>query len=51
MVRRAFQSRTAHTKFPSYDTASSGIFRELGSTKGRVVKVRLGSRQGLDQGS
>ena len=51
MERRAFQSRTAHTKVPSYDSASSGIFRKLESIKGRVVKVRLGSRQGLDQGS
>lgn len=43
-----FQARrTATTKVPSYDTVSSGVFRKLGSVKGRVVKGRLGSRQGL----
>lgn len=41
---------TACTKVLSCHTASSGTFRELESMKGRVVKVRLGSRQGLDQG-
>lgn len=50
MERRAFQSRTAHIKVLNY-IASSGIFRELESIKEKVVKVRLGSRQGLDQGS
>lgn len=52
MERRAFQSRrTACTKVPSYVvTASSGIFGELENVKGRVVKVRLGSRQALDPG-
>ena len=39
--------RAATTKIPSYDTVSSGVFRKLGSVKGRVVKGRLASRQGL----
>ncbi|KAM8791755.1 LOW QUALITY PROTEIN: uncharacterized protein V5649_008971 [Rhynchonycteris naso] len=46
METRVFHSaRAACTDVPSYDTASSGIFRESES-----VKVWLGSRQGLDQG-
>lgn len=49
--KKAFQSRrTACTKVPSYDADSTGIFRELESMKGKVVKVRLERRQDLDQG-
>lgn len=51
MERKAFQSRrTACTQAPSYDTAGTGSFRDLGSRKGKVVKVRLERRQDLDQG-
>lgn len=42
-----FEARTTTTQVPNYDTVSSGIFRKLESVKGRVVKGRLGSRQGL----
>lgn len=48
--RKRHSSQEQHVQSPSYDADSTGIFRELESMKGKVVKVRLERRQDLDQG-